>query len=62
MHRLQELITAYLAMDSFARNVIIESAQEYARARPYSSPRGKLRPLPRPLDYHPSSDSIGDPK
>jgi hypothetical protein len=60
MNRLPELIAAYLAMDQFARNIIVESAKTYAISRPYSSARGKLRPIPSPLNYHPSSDSIRD--
>ena len=62
MHRLQELITAYMAMDYFARDVIIESAKKYAEARALSSSRGKLLSLPRPLNYHPSPDRVSDPQ
>lgn len=62
MHRLPELIAAYLAMDQFARDVIVESAKEYAQQRALSSSRGKLRTLPRPLNNHSSSDSVGHPQ
>lgn len=53
MNRLPELIAAYLSMDAFARNVILDSAKAYALARPNSAPRAQLRVLPRPLDDHP---------
>lgn len=60
MDRLPELIAAFMAMDHFARNVIVDSAIAYARARAYSSPRGQLRSLPRSLDDHPAPDGVGD--
>lgn len=60
MDRLPELIAAYLAMDHFARSVIVDSAIEYARARAYSGSRGQLRSLPRPLNDHPAPDGVGD--
>ena len=53
MNRLPELIAAYLSMDAFARNVILESAKAYALARPNSASRAQLRILPRPLNDHP---------
>lgn len=60
MDRLPELIAAFLAMDHFARNVIVDSARTYAQMRPFLRPRGQLRSIPSSLDDHPASDGVGD--
>jgi len=60
MNRLPELIIAYLSMDTFARNVIVDAAKTYARTRPFSPPRAELRLLPRSLNNHSAPDGIGD--
>jgi len=60
MNRLPELIAAYVAMDQFARDVIVESAKAYAQARARSAPRGQLRAFPRPLNNHAAPDSVSD--
>lgn len=60
MNRLPELIAAYLAMDHFARNIIVESAKTYALTRPYSGSRGQLRVFPGALNNHPTPDGISN--
>lgn len=60
MDRLPELIAAFLAMDHFARNIIVDSARAYAQTRPFLRPRGQLRSIPSSLDDHPAPDSVGD--
>ena len=60
MNRLPELIAAYVAMDQFARDVIVESAKAYAQARARSATRGQLRAFPRPFNDHSAPDSIGN--
>ena len=60
MNRLPELIAAYVAMDQFARDVIVESAKAYAQSRARSAARGQLRAFPRPFNDHSSSDGISN--
>ena len=60
MNRLPELIAAYVAMDQFARDVIVDSAKAYAQARARSATRGQLRAFPRPLNDHATPDGISN--